>query len=172
MNKAKRVVDHMEAEIASAICTEIGTIDEGATPLKQAKYINEILNVAGSKNICMKDTMRKCGGCCLAESLVNTAKKLYAKSESITEFLGYLNEAHIGGGNLHILDGKIIGIYKECYCNIPKQIKGMNKNYCECSAGWYMRLFSEVFGKNVTVDIIDTISNGATECTFEISDYE
>lgn len=47
----------------------------------------------------------------------------------------------------------------------------MNKNYCECSAGWYMKLFSEVFEKNVSVKIIDTIVNGADECTFEISNF-
>ncbi len=172
MNKAKRIVDNMAAEIASVVCTEIGTIDENATLRKQAKYINEILNTAESKGICMTDTMRKCGGCCLSASTINSAKKLYTKSNSITEFLDYLNEAHIGGGNLHISDGKIIGIYKECYCNIPKQIENLNKGYCECSAGWYMRLFSEVFGKHVTVKILDTIVNGAVECTFEISDYE
>ena len=172
MNKAKRVLDHMPAEDASVICAEIGVIDEKATPLKQARYINEILNIAENKGICMADTMRKCGGCCLSASAVNTAKKLYAKSNDITEFLNYLNEVHIGGGNLHLSDRKIIGIYKVCYCNIPKQIENMNKEYCECSAGWYTRLFSEVFGKNVTVKIIDTIVNGAAECTFEISDYE
>lgn len=83
-----------------------------------------------------------------------------------------LNEVHIGGGHLHLSDGKIIGIYKECYCNIPKQIEKLNKAYCECSAGWYTRLFSEVFGKNVTVRILDTIVNGATECVFEISEYK
>ena len=44
----------------------------------------------------------------------------------------------------------------------------MNKKYCECSAGWYMRLFSEVFEKSVTVTIVDTIVNGAAECVFEI----
>ena len=44
--------------------------------------------------------------------------------------------------------------------------------YCECSAGWYMRLFSEVFEKSVTITIVDTIVNGgASECVFEISDY-
>ena len=47
----------------------------------------------------------------------------------------------------------------------------MNKIYCECSAGWYMRLFSEVFEKNVTVKIVDTIVNEAKECTFEISEF-
>ena len=172
MNKAKRVLDNMETKNASAICSELGMIDEKATPLKQAKYINEILNSAENMNICMTDTMRKCGGCCLSASLIVKAKKLYSKAQNVAELLDLLNREHIGGGNLHISEGKIIGIYKECYCNIPKQIEKMNKGYCECSAGWYTRLFSEVFEKNVTVKIVDTIVNGAVECTFEISDYE
>ena len=172
MNKAERIVDNMAAENVSVVCTEIGVIEENATPKKQANYINEILNTAESKGICMTETMRKCGGCCLSASTVNTAKKLYAKSENIEGFLVSLNEVHIGGGHLHLSDGKIIGIYKECYCNIPKQIGNLNKTYCECSAGWYARLFSEVFGKDVTVKILDTIVNGAKECTFEISGYE
>ena len=72
---------------------------------------------------------------------------------------------------IQIFDGKIIAVYKKCYCNIPKKVENMNKKQCECSAGWYMRLFSEVFEKSVIVTIVDTIVNGASECVFEISDY-
>ena len=171
MNKAKRIIDNMNRENAAAISSVIGTIDENATPLKQARYINDILNTAENMNICMTNTMRKCGGCCLSANAVRIAKKLYAKSDNITEFLNLLNEADIGGRNLHISDGKIIAVYKKCYCNIPKKVDNLNKNYCECSAGWYMRLFSEVFEKKVNVEIVDTIVNGASECTFEISDF-
>jgi hypothetical protein len=144
MNKAKRIVDNMDSENAFAVCSEIGIIDENATPLKQARYINELLNTTESMKIYMTDTMRKCGGCCLSTNAIKIAKKLYAKSNDIAEFLNLLNEADIGGRNLHIFDGKIIAVYKKCYCNIPKKVENMNKKYCECSAGWYMRLFSEV----------------------------
>ena len=119
----------------------------------------------------MTNTMRKCGGCCLSANAVKISKKLYAKSNNLTEFLNLLNEADIGGKNLHISGDKIIAVYKKCYCNIPKKVENLNKNYCECSAGWYMRLFSEVFEKNVNVEIVDTIVNGASECTFEISGF-
>lgn len=47
----------------------------------------------------------------------------------------------------YLSDGKIIGIYKECYCNIPKQIANLHKGYCECSAGWYTRLFLRFLAK-------------------------
>ena len=171
MNKAKRIIDNMERENAIVICSKIGTIEEKSTPLKQARYINDILNVAEKMNIGMTNTMRKCGGYCLSANAVKTAKKLYAKSNNVTEFLNLLNEADIGGKNLRISGDKIIAVYKKCYCNIPKKVEGLNKNYCECSAGWYMRLFSEVFEKKVNVEIIDTIVNGASECTFEISGF-
>lgn len=85
--------------------------------------------------------------------------------------MNLLNEADIDGKNLHISGDKIIAVYKKCYCNIPKKVENLNKNYCECSAGWYMRLFSEVFEKNVNVEIVDTIVNGASKCTFEISGF-
>ena len=62
-------------------------------------------------------------------------------------------------------------LYTKNVIVIPKKVENMNKKYCECSAGWYMRLFSEVFEKSVTVTIVDTIVNGASECVFEISDY-
>ena len=166
MNKVKRIVDNMDSENAFAVCSEIGIIDENATPLKQARYINELLNTTESMKIYMTDTMRKCGGCCLSTNAIKIAKKLYAKSNDIAEFLNLLNEADIGGRNLHIFDGKIIAVYKKCYCNIPKKVENMNKKYCECSAGWYMRLFSEVFEKSVTVTIVDTIVNGASECSY------
>lgn len=172
MNKAKRILDNMEAEVVSKVCAEIGTIDENATSLKQARYINAILNTAENMKICITDTMRKCGGGCLSTNAIKIAKQLYEKSNDIAEFLNKMNEADLGGKNLHISDGKIIGVYKECYCNIPKKVEHLNKKYCECSAGWYMKLFSEVFEKRVSVRIVDTIVNGASECTFEITDYE
>ena len=33
----------------------------------------------------------------------------------------------------------------------------INLKHCECSAGWYMGLFSEVFEKSVTITIVDTM---------------
>lgn len=169
MNKAKRVIGNMSENDALIICNEIGEIAENATPLKQARYINDILNTAESMDICMADSMRKCGGCCLSANAIKVAKKLYAKSDDLADFLERLNEADLGGKNLHLTGEKIIAVYKKCYCNIPKKVEQMNKNYCECSAGWYQKLFSEVFEKNVSVKIVDTIVSGAEECIFEIT---
>ena len=172
MNKAKRLVEQLPAESAAALCAALGDPDAQATPKQQAAYIDAMLNTADRMGICMKDSMRKCGGCCLTADIVEDAKALYAKADGMAEFLTLLNAADIGGGNLHLSDGKIIGTYQTCYCDIPWQVEKIHKGYCECSAGWYMGLFSAVLGKPVTVTLIDSIANGAAQCTFEISGVE
>lgn len=45
MNKAKRIVDNMDSENAFAVCSEIGIIDEKATPLRQARLLRYTKNV-------------------------------------------------------------------------------------------------------------------------------
>ncbi|MDO4458748.1 MAG: DUF6144 family protein [Clostridia bacterium] len=172
MNKALRLMQNADAEISAKIRESIGDIDENATPLKQAGYINRALDFAGENNICMRETLRKCGVCCISNNAVKTAKKLYAKSGNTAEFLEKLNGADIGGKNLRLEGDKIIAVYKKCYCNIPKKTENMNPTYCECSAGWYEKLFSEVFERAVNVKIINTILNGADECSFEITEFE
>ena len=52
MNKAKRVLEHMKEKDANKIENKIGEIAENATPLKQARYINDTLNAAEKMNIC------------------------------------------------------------------------------------------------------------------------
>ena len=88
----------------------------------------------------------------------------------MSEFLRLLNDQYIGGGQLRIDEnGKIIGTYLKCYCGIAKVIKVMPSCYCECSAGWFEKLFSEVFERRVEVKLIHTILDGYSECVFEIS---
>lgn len=146
----------------------MGEISDNADLGGQAQYINKLLNFAETNEISIQDTMRKCGGSCLTKNVIELAKEIYKKSSTIDEFLSGMNERGIGGGNLHIENKKIIAIYKNCYCDIPYETKKLNPSYCQCSAGWFQHLFSEVFGKSVSVHIIDTITNGAKQCTFEI----
>lgn len=168
MNKAIRILENMTSNEREKICTALGDISDNADLGRQAQYINELLNFAETNEIPMQSTMRKCGGNCLTKDVIELAKKIYEQSSTIDEFLTGMNESGIGGGNLHIKNNKIIAIYKNCYCDIPYETKNLNPSYCQCSAGWFQHLFSEVFGKSVSVHIVDTITNGAKECTFEI----
>lgn len=169
-NKAVRMISNMEEYAKRIMLAEAGELSETASPLLQARYINTCLKTAEQHNISLYKTMRKCGKDCISHNAIKIAKKLYAKSSSVEDFLQRLNEADIGGRHLHLKDGLIIGMYKKCYCSMPKKIETMHTSYCECSAGWFETLFSEIFEKEVKVAIVDTITNGAPECTF-IIDY-
>jgi len=83
-----------------------------------------------------------------------------------------LNEQHIGGGKLHIKDGKIIVIYTKCYCGLAKYVKDMPYEYCYCSTGWFERLFTSVLEKEVEVRKLQTITEGYDKCVFEINIQE
>lgn len=148
-----------------------GVLALKSTTKKQAKYIKEIINEI-NKNQGEKTAekiMKPCGHQCISKTMIEKAKKLYKKSNSIDNFLQLLNEQHIGGGELHTRDGKIIGIYNACYCGLAKQAKDMSPVYCYCSAGWFEKLFSSILGDSVKVNKIQSILGGADKCIFEIS---
>jgi predicted hydrocarbon binding protein len=113
--------------------------------------------------------MKSCGRQCIPKSYLSRAISIYKESDGIEDFLVNLNETRIGGGQLHLRDGKIIGIYDQCYCGLVKKLKELSPLYCHCSAGWYEQLFSSVLKKAVEVEKIATIPDGADHCEFEIS---
>ena len=113
--------------------------------------------------------MESCGRQCIPKSYISRAKSLNDTTDNIEDFLEKLNETRIGGGQLHLRDGKIIGVYDKCYCGLVSKLKGLSPLYCYCSAGWYEQLFSSVFARPVIVKKIATIPDGADHCEFEIS---
>ena len=113
--------------------------------------------------------MKSCGQQCIPRSYISRVKTIYEKSDSIEDFLNKLNETRIGGGQLHLRDKKIIGIYDKCYCGLVNKLEGISPLYCYCSAGWYEQLFSSVFDEPVVVEKITTIVSGNDHCEFDIS---
>jgi predicted hydrocarbon binding protein len=167
----KSINEKFGNEIYINLVSKVGEIGDKPTPVKQGRYMKSLLDELSSNYgiETTKKVMRPCGYQCISNKVINTAKLLYRESDNTEDFLKLLNENHIGGGYLHIKDNKIIALYDRCYCGIPKSAKNISPIYCECSAGWFEKLFSSVFGKEVDVKRIDTILNGADKCTFEIS---
>jgi len=114
--------------------------------------------------------MHTCGQQCIPHSYIDRAKYIFTDSNTIEDFLHGLNIRRIGGGKLHLRDGKLIGIYEQCYCSLARETKGLSPLYCHCSEGWYEKLFSSVFEKPVEVKKRQTILDGSEYCEFEI-DY-
>lgn len=171
-NKAEKlyeVIMNNCSESVQAQTKELFVGLEKASPAKQGKAIKASLEILQSNQVDIANVMRSCN--CLSDSVIEKAKKSYSLANGdLHELLRLLNEQHIGGGQLHLNEsGNIIGVYSHCYCGIPKATKAMPSSYCECSVGWFEKLFTNVFERNVHVKIIHTILDGSTDCNFEIS---
>jgi predicted hydrocarbon binding protein len=112
--------------------------------------------------------MKPCGYQCISNNMIRRARAIYKASKNLEDFLRLMNDERIGGGKLHLKDGKIIGIYEKCYCGLAKKVKDLSPLFCYCSEGWYERLFSSVFEKPVEVKKVRTILDGSDKCVFEI----
>lgn len=139
-----------------------------ATAKKQGIIIKKSIKKLNKLSVDLQPIMRDCN--CLSTSVINQAKKLYADSNgNLKEFLLLLNNKKIGGGNLYLdKNNVIIGTYNKCYCKVPIKSLRMPGIYCECSAGWFEKLFQSVLERDVKVEIIHTINNGFKECLFNV----
>jgi hypothetical protein len=169
-NRVGNILNSIKENCSESIYAKARNIignTEKITTAKQGNTIKSCLEMLEENKVDIKSVMRPCN--CLSNSTIKKAKELLDKAnKDIDTFLKLLNENQIGGGQLHIDQGKIIGVYSKCYCGIPKSTKDMPTCYCECSAGWYEKLFSSIFEKDVSVNIVHTIVSGYSECIFEV----
>ena len=102
-----------------------------------------------------KAVMEGCGQQCIGQSVLDKARLLMRDACDLDEFLGKMNHAHIGGGEL-IRDGSVIyASYKRCYCgSVSKTSQPISSIYCQCSCGWYKKLFETTLEKPVKVELI------------------
>ena len=122
--------------------------------------------------------MESCGRKCCGGTYRKLAEKYWKESESVEDFLDKLNNyvwhgqvVGIGGGGLKLKDERtIIGGYDRCYCGQVKQTKEPFPTdiYCRCSARWFKQFFESALGREVEVDILQSIITGADSCEFII----
>ncbi len=163
-NRVERILESIKTNAGKDIFERVKNTF-GETDVKA--ILAEIEKAFGAEGVAR--VMKPCGYQCISGNVIKRAKALYEASKNLDDFLRMMNEKRIGGGKLHIKDEKIIGIYERCYCGLVKAIKDLSPLYCNCSAGWYERLFSSVLGRPVDVKKVRTILDGSAECEFEIS---
>ncbi len=61
--------------------------------------------------------------------------------------------------------------YSYCHCGrVRKQIReqkqAFSDSYCYCGAGYYKAIWSEILGKDIKIDVIETVLKGSTICKF------
>ena len=158
-------------DVLAQIMQRIGTLPENRTPARQGRYAVALMQALD--DTCTPDVVRQvmqpCGGICISNSVLAKAKAARQASVDVPALLEKLNDQHIGGGALHIHDGYIIGVYSRCYCSLAKNAPTLSASYCRCSAGWYERLFAEMYpDSQVEVQLLQSILGGADDCRFAI----
>jgi len=141
------------------------------TPVQTAQWINQMMDQLASAagDATARDVMEACGQRCIGQSILSKAKNIQLKSHDLDDLLDRLNEAHIGGGKMFRTDEGIHASYERCYCgSVSKTRQPISPIYCQCSCGWYKKLFETILDKPVKVELLDSIIHGAHSCQFVI----
>ncbi len=62
--------------------------------------------------------------------------------------------------------------YHACFCPLVRDAiregKPVSRTFCHCSGGWYVQEWEIVFGEKPTVDLVETMLEGADACLFAV----
>ena len=153
---------------------------EGAEKYKQFKYpekaawwkgaVKRLESSAGHD--LTVEIMKACGRKCCGIARRKTAKKLFAESLNMDDFLNKLNTHDIGGGRLkRVNDRTITGGYDSCLCGQVKYTETPfdDLTYCECSSAWFQQLFESALDQPVEVVVNQSIIAGDDTCEFTVT---
>ena len=104
--KIDRLFRNIEENVGSDI---FATIKENCRETDIVTIMSELERTCEKKKIAR--IMKSCGQQCIPKSYISRAVSIYEESNDIEDFLCRLNPTRIGGGQLHLRDGKIIAIY-------------------------------------------------------------
>ena len=147
------------------------------TPGGKANFIKKLMDrllAKYPKRVASK-VMLECGHMmrdgvsrCINEHKIKRTRALFAGSRNMKDFLEKFSKH--SGGKLRLEGHSIIATYHRCYCGSVSRTKDkIPLTYCYCGAGWYKRLFEEVLGSPVRVDVVQSIASGADTCLLRIT---
>lgn len=161
---------------ASALGIRLSEYGSLMTPREKADFIRKLMDklisrypkhVAERVMIECGSTMRDGVSRCISEHRIRRTRMLFEKSNGMKDFLGKLSKH--GGGKLNLEGETIMATYHRCYCgSVSKVRENIPLIYCYCGAGWYKRLFEEVLGCPMRVDVVQSIASGADRCSIRI----
>ena len=113
--------------------------------------------------------VRKECRCNDGKSIANKLLKYLNSTASISEFVTAFNKNETFAQLEYICDHKILFCYPECYCACVKRIpQELTKTWCYCTLGNAEGIFKEVFKKDVTINLIESIKTGGNRCSMEV----
>lgn len=99
-------------------------------------------------------------------------KALYEKENDPNVFVEKVNKLNLGftfeyDGTYYYL------IYPQCYCSCVKRIdEPMSKTWCYCTLGYSKRMFDNIFGTEVQVELLSSVKMGDNNCRIRVKKEE
>ncbi len=118
--------------------------------------------------------MRRCGAKCCGKGQRETAKRLMTEAGSLDKFLTRISKHDVKEGDLtYTLENNntIIADHNKCFCKQVANTKNKFSNliYCQCSVEFNKQFFTAALGKEVQVEILQSIICGSNSCRFKIT---
>lgn len=113
--------------------------------------------------------IRKQCRCNDGKSIASKMLKYLNRSGNVEEFVSKFNASESFAQLEYISEHKILFCYPECYCACIKRVpKNLSKTWCYCTLGNAEGIFTKVFKKNVTVNLLESIKTGGNRCVIEV----
>lgn len=171
MGKRSRIeilAEALEEHAGKAICQQVMQGSESATtPLKRACWVKgamERLDTLADDST-RKVVMAQCGQQCSWSGYTKKIAAVKKQSQTFEELLaGIAQFWQIEPG-----DDVVYLSYPKCYCGTVNATREpISGTYCLCSREFIVQAFSVGLQRDVGVDLLHTIIQGAGECRFAI----
>lgn len=138
------------------------------------KWTNTIVDELEKHGEIGKDILRSCGrGCFDLSGMADGVKGYEEEIKNITninELAALLDKTIFNKYKVSVEGQNLLIDYglNQCMCPIVMDGEIKNSFMCNCSCGFTKELFSDIFGKEVEVEIVDSVLRGADSCKHQI----
>lgn len=99
---------------------------------------------------------------------IGKMKKLYQTCKDIDDFVLKANALN-QGFTVESKDNALFLIYPTCYCSCVKRIdKRLPELWCYCTLGYTKKMFEHVFGREVDVELMESVKTGGSRCVIKV----
>jgi hypothetical protein len=171
-------------EIGRQVMSELEGLTANSPPVEVARWVKqavERLDALASEEIRSR-IMEACGENCtrINSSVITRAKVRRAKFDDELAFLEAEKRKPQAGTRLEQEGNILIQTYlpqsfthpMRCFCALLRDLPAdeqVSLTYCNCYRAFVQTYWSEVLGRPVKVDILETAVSGSTECKFRIT---
>lgn len=113
--------------------------------------------------------IRRACRCNDGKSIAAKMGKYLNRTGSIKEFAEEFNAHETFASLEYVSENQLVFCYPECYCACVKRVPGLlSKTWCYCTLGNAEGIFTELFGKTVKVELMESIKSGGSRCAIRV----